>query len=88
MSANLAIQITDGAFSSLSNEASSIGKTPAELASSVVENLFSKGKNNWGDASTARARFEECFGSLDLGRPIGIANESIDADLAREIGLR
>jgi predicted DNA-binding antitoxin AbrB/MazE fold protein len=38
------------------------------------------------DAEAARQRFEQCFGSVDLGHPIGIDNTTIDADLAREYG--
>ena len=31
-------------------------------------------------------RFEELFGSVSLGKPTGLDNETIDADLAREYG--
>jgi hypothetical protein len=33
---------------------------------------------------TARGSLRELFGSVDLGHPIGIDNDGIDADLARE----
>jgi len=32
----------------------------------------------------ARGSLRELFGAVDLGQPIGIDNEGIDADLARE----
>ena len=32
----------------------------------------------------ARFAFEQSFGSIDLGQPVGIDNAAIDADLARE----
>jgi predicted DNA-binding antitoxin AbrB/MazE fold protein len=35
-------------------------------------------------SAEARLRFERCFGSVDLGQPIGIENSAIDTDLARE----
>ena len=31
-------------------------------------------------------RFEECLGSVSLGHPTGLDNQSIDRDLAREYG--
>ena len=34
----------------------------------------------------SRGSLSELFGSVDLGYPTGIDNESIDADLAREYG--
>ena len=33
--------------------------------------------------NTARQRFENCFGSVDLGHAIGIENSEIDTDLSR-----
>ena len=33
---------------------------------------------------TSRGSLRELFGSVDVGHPIGIDNESIDADLVRE----
>ena len=86
MNTNLAIQLSEHAFSSLSVEASASGKTPAELATSVMESLYAGGRSKSPDARAARSRFERCFGSVDLGRPIGIGNEAIDADLAHGYG--
>jgi hypothetical protein len=36
------------------------------------------------DRQTARARFEQHFGEIDLGFRTGSDNEAIDADLARQ----
>ena len=36
------------------------------------------------EKQAARERFRRHFGSVNLGHPIGIDNEQIDADLARE----
>jgi hypothetical protein len=84
MSSNLAIQLSDGAFAALSGQAAALGQSPSELAASVVEAAYSGGLSIAGDPFQARQRFEKCIGSVDLGRPIGIDNEGIDADLARE----
>jgi len=86
MNTNLAIQLSEHAFSSLAVEASASGKTPAELAASVVESVYAGGRLKSPDSQAARSRFERCFGSVDMGRPIGIDNEAIDADLARVYG--
>jgi len=84
MHTNIAIQLSEHAFSSLVDEASAVGKTPAELAAAVVEKTYSQPHAESPDANSARSQFERCFGSVDLGRPIGLSNESIDADLANE----
>lgn len=86
MRTDLAIHLSEHAFTALSNQASAAGKTPAELASSVVEGVFAGVQALPADPEAARRQFEQCFGSVDLGRPIGLANEAIDADLARSYG--
>jgi len=53
---------------------------------SAVEIANSTSEVSTADAAAARAEFERCIGSLDLGRPIGIANPAIDADIARQYG--
>jgi hypothetical protein len=82
MQTNLDIQLSENAFSALSVEAAALGKSPGELAANVVESVFSCSQVGITD-SAARVQFEQCFGSVDLGQPIGIANEAIDVDLAR-----
>jgi hypothetical protein len=86
MNTNLAIHLSQHAFELLSEQALAAGKTPAELAASVVESVYSGGRAKSIDAATARAEFERCFGTVDVGRPVGLSNEAIDADLAREYG--
>ena len=81
MSTNLPIQLSDDAFQALSSAAVNVGKTPAELAADVVERAYSTTAEK-ADPQ-ARAKFELCFGSIDMGTPIGIANLDIDRDLAR-----
>lgn len=86
MNTNVSIHLSEHAFELLSERASSVGKTPAELAASVVENACSQECSPFLDGAIARAEFERCFGSIDLGHPIGLSNDAIDADLVREFG--
>jgi hypothetical protein len=86
MPTELAIHLSEQAFSSLAAAAVAAGKTPAEQAAAVVENVYAGGRPELRDAETANREFEQWFGSIDLGRPIGIENASLDADLAREYG--
>jgi len=51
-----------------------------------VERHSSVDRATTSDDDAARKQFEQCFGSVDLGRPIGIENIPIDTDLAREYG--
>lgn len=84
MQANLAIQLSDSAFTALSSEAALLGKTPSELAAHVVETAYAGSDATQLDPATARQQFEQCFGSVDLGHPIGIDNDGIDDELASE----
>lgn len=86
MDTHLAIHLSEHAFEILAQRAAAVGKTPAELAASAVEQAYSVAQPISTDPATARANFERCFGSVDLGRPVGIANAAIDADLARACG--
>lgn len=87
MNTNLAIQLSEHVFALLAEHAAAVGKSPEELAASVVESEFAGRQDTPRDAAKARADFERCFGSVDLGRPIGVSNAMIDADLAREYGV-
>ena len=86
MPTELAIRLSEQAFSSLAAAAVVAGKTPAEQAAAVVETLYACGRAESRDAAPADQEFEQCFGSVAMGRPIGIANAAIDDDLAREYG--
>jgi hypothetical protein len=81
MSANLPIELSDQAFQALASAAVNVGKTPAQLAAAAVERAYGA-QTRPIDPKTARAQFEQCFGTIDLGRPIGVANPEIDRDLA------
>jgi hypothetical protein len=86
MNTELAIQLSEHTFAVLSSEASAAGKTPAELAASIVENVCAVERADERDPDAANRAFERCFGSIDMGRPIGIDNVQIDADLGRAYG--
>ena len=86
MSTQLAIQLSEGAFASLAAAASAVGKSPAEQAAALVENLYAVSPRQHADPELANLEFEQCFGSIDMGLPVGIANPAIDADLGREYG--
>ena len=86
MDTHLDIHLTEHAFEMLSKQAAAAGKTPAELAASAVEQVYSAALPLSADPAVARANFERCFGTVDMGRPVGIANPAIDADLARQYG--
>jgi hypothetical protein len=82
MDTNLAIHLTEHTLELLSQQALAAGKTPAEVAAAVVENAYSGSPATPRDPAAARAAFERCFGSVDMGRPVGVANPAIDNDLA------
>jgi hypothetical protein len=86
MNTNLAIHLSEHAFELLSEQALAAGKTPAELAASVVEKAYGDMKAKSPDAESSRVEFERCFGTVDLGHPVGLDNHAIDAELAREYG--
>ena len=86
MDTYLAIQLTEHAFELLSQRAAAVGKTPAELAATTIEEAYSTDSAHPCDPVAARAAFEKCFGSVNVGSPIGIENAAIDADLARAYG--
>jgi hypothetical protein len=86
MRANLEIQLSEHTFSVLSSEAAAAGKSPAELAADVVESVYAGDRVVSPDPEAANRAFEQCFGSLDMGRPVGIDNAQIDIDLGRAYG--
>jgi hypothetical protein len=82
MSTNLPIEVSDQAFRALASAAGNVGKTPAELAADVVERAYGLQRTKT-DPKAAQGEFEKCFGSINLGTPIGVENADIDRDLAR-----
>ena len=83
MATELAIHLSEQALSSLTAAAVAAGRSPAEQAAVVVEKVYASESAHAVEADAANRAFESCFGSVDMGRPVGIINTEIDADLVR-----
>lgn len=86
MSRSLVVELSDEAYRGLTRQAEAAGTSPALVAATSLEQQFRSPKLGADEAArqAARARFERHFGEVDLGRPTGPDNDSIDADLATE----
>jgi hypothetical protein len=88
MSQTLTVELSDTAFAALRHEAETVGTSPADLAAVAIERRYGSppahGSPGAPPDQDARERFRRHFGEVDIGRPTGADNESIDADLARE----
>lgn len=81
MDHKLTVTVPEDVYQPLVEEALRQGRTPEEEASLRLQRSVPR-RNGQRRAGALR----ELFGSVDLGHPIGIDNEEIDADLAREYG--
>src|SRR5438876_10671602 len=84
---NRSLELPEGVYSDLVRAAEASGKTPAGWIQERLPKNGAIGKN--ADASdeelaAADAALDDCL--VSLGHPLGIDNEQIDADLAREYG--
>lgn len=79
MEHKLTVTVSEDVYQPLVEEALKQGRTPEEEASLRLQRSVPRRK---GERRPGALR--ELFGSVDLGHPIGIDNERIDADLARE----
>jgi alkanesulfonate monooxygenase SsuD/methylene tetrahydromethanopterin reductase-like flavin-dependent oxidoreductase (luciferase family) len=86
MSQQLTLELSDELYAALQQRAESTGTSPARVATAVLEAEIVVPTKSEAERQAARDRFRRHFGSVDLGRPTGVDNESIDADLAREYG--
>jgi hypothetical protein len=90
MSQRLTIEMSDGAYEGLTREAVARGTTPALVASSALERQFSNGTAEEQrlpeKEAPKRHGFQSVFGIVSLPESVGLDNEQIDADLAREYG--
>jgi predicted DNA-binding antitoxin AbrB/MazE fold protein len=59
-----------------------------ERVSLDIERSHTSTPASQSNADAARRRFEKCFGSVDIGHPIGIDNVAIDTELAGEYEVR
>ena len=88
MNRTLTIQLSDKAYAALRRRAQAEGTSPARLIAEALEEQFGLSTDPASSQldtakQAARERFEHHIGAVDLGRPTGIDNEQIDADLAR-----
>jgi hypothetical protein len=86
VSHNLNLQLSDDVFRALAQEASVTGATPAQVAIRSLEGRFGQ-KNDLRSETekhAAKMQFESHFGEIDLGKPMDLDNDRIDADLARQ----
>lgn len=84
MSHVLTVELSDDAYAAVRKAAEATGATPEAVAADWLSERGVAARQSPADAAAARARFEAHFGSVDLGYPLGLDNEQIDADLARE----
>jgi hypothetical protein len=82
------VELSDETFASMEKAAKVTGSSVDRVAAGTLELHFAPKKESMTEAekANARAQFERHFGSVDLGYPLGIDNEQIDADLVREYG--
>jgi hypothetical protein len=91
MSETLMLEIEEQVFESIRMQAEAVGTSPAQFAAAALAQRFN-GSHKKPDLRTdaekqaARERFRSQFGSVNLGSPIGVDKQAIDADLAREYG--
>lgn len=79
MDHKLTVTVPEEVYQPLVEEALKQGRTPEEEASLRLQRSVPR-RNGERRPGVLR----ELFGSVDLGHPIGIDNEQIDADLALE----
>lgn len=65
-------------------QAEAVGTSPANLVSELLEKQFYTNPPLNEDEQKAQTRFENHFGEIDLGYPLGADNESIDEDLVKD----
>lgn len=89
MSHTLTLELDDEIYSVLERHARTHGMSVARWLSSALErpdgplaDLVKPDSSAGAKRPAAARRFEEHFGTLDLGQPTGLENASIDRDLA------
>ena len=75
----LSVELNNSTLATIEEQAKAVGISPAKLVRDLLEQQFSGLRTNKPDVQT---RFEDHFGVIDLGHPLGSDNESIDDDLA------
>jgi hypothetical protein len=92
MSRILQLELPDVLFTALNQRAVAEGTKPEVVAVETLQERFgcapshSQRQAADTDRRAAQERFERHFGTWDLPGAVGLNNEQIDADLAREYG--
>ena len=92
MSQTLILELSDEVYTTIQRQAESAGTSPAHWLATTLEQQYGPRHGHSARACTAaeqhtaRVRFEQHFGAVDLPDAVGADNEQIDADLAREYG--
>jgi len=76
MSQTVILELPDAEYQAIKRAADATGTTPEEWIVVRLPTLLPKRDE----------RLRRHFGSVDMGQPVGIDNDQIDADLAREYG--
>jgi hypothetical protein len=84
MSHVLRLELTDGLFTAISQQAAAEQVPPETVAVRMLQDHLQFPKP--APSNGARSSFREMFGAADLGVATGLDNEGIDADLAKEYG--
>ena len=82
MTHQLILELADEVFQPLAQAAQQAGQSLEQWATAQLHSCAASSARHAADL----ARLLAHAGAVDLGRPTGADNESIDADLAREYG--
>jgi hypothetical protein len=91
MSRIIQVSLSEGAYAELEREARATGASLSEQAAAILEERFGRPWPQRPDGDrkqSARERFEQHFGEVDLGHPTGTDNEAIDRDIVNEYAQR
>jgi hypothetical protein len=91
MSQIMQLEVPDALYSALKQQAQVEGTRPEVVAVEALHEKFNPCQDQSAaplndEQRAAQQRFERHFGRWDVGHPLGVDNERIDADLAAEYG--
>ena len=91
MSQSLTVELNDETYEAIERQAEVQGDSPCRIAATALERQFHSAGSNGTAKETPRDAdssnsLRRLFGSVSLPSAVGLDNEQIDADLAREYG--
>ena len=92
MSQTLILELSDEVYTTIQRQAEGAGTSPAHWLAETLEQQYRRRhagqsalkQRTAAEQQAARARFEQHFGEVDRSDSMGVDNEQIDVDLARE----